>query len=328
MLQKSPFKIFYFVFAYIIAFSVWWAYLLFDKNETAFKEKIELNKINFESKDSENILYENSLEYKQIVAKYKRQKVMILSEGSFFILLLVLGLLQVRRTFKREIELAAQQRNFLLSITHELKSPLSSVKLSLQTLMKRVLDSEQKDKLLSNSISDVVRLESLVDNILFAAKIERDAHGFSNEDLNLSNLCEAVANKFLDNKKKIILVKEFKEDIYFNTDRMGFTSVLINLIENAMKYSDENSEINLSLKDNENFIFLEIRDQGYGIPKEEKEKVFEKFYRIGNEDTRKSKGTGLGLYIVKRFVEIYNGTISLADNLPKGAVFKISFPKN
>jgi signal transduction histidine kinase len=327
MLAKSPFKIFYLVFAYILAFSVWWAYLLFDKNETAFNEKIELNKINFETKNVSKSLYRESVEYKLILEKYKRQKVMILSEGSFFILLLVLGLLQVRRTFKREIELAEQQRNFLLSITHELKSPLSSVKLSLQTMMKRVLEPEQKDKLLSNSISDVVRLESLVDNILFAAKIERNAHGFSNEDLNLSELTVLVIEKFLLNKKNIALKSSIQDSVYFNTDRMGYTSVLINLVENAIKYSDENSEVTIVLSDDETNIFLEVKDKGYGIPKEEKEKVFDKFYRVGNEDTRKSKGTGLGLYIVKRFVEIYNGTVELTDNIPNGSIFKITFPK-
>jgi signal transduction histidine kinase len=327
MLAKSPFKIFYLVFAYILAFSVWWAYLLFDKNETAFNEKIELNKINFEAKNVSKSLYVESAEYKLILEKYKRQKVMILSEGSFFILLLVLGLLQVRRTFKREIELAEQQRNFLLSITHELKSPLSSVKLSLQTMMKRVLEPEQKDKLLSNSISDVVRLESLVDNILFAAKIERNAHGFSNEDLNLSELTIIVIEKFLLNKKNITLKSTIQDSVYFNTDRMGYTSVLINLIENAIKYSEENSEVTIVLSDDETNIFLEVKDNGYGIPKEEKEKVFDKFYRVGNEDTRKSKGTGLGLYIVKRFVEIYNGTVELTDNIPNGSIFKITFPK-
>lgn len=327
MLAKSPFKIFYLVFAYILAFSVWWAYLLFDKNETAFNEKIELNKINFETKNEAKNLYAESAEYKLILEKYKRQKVMILSEGGFFILLLVLGLLQVRRTFKREIELAEQQRNFLLSITHELKSPLSSVKLSLQTMMKRVLEPEQKDKLLSNSISDVVRLESLVDNILFAAKIERNAHGFSNEDLNLSELTILVIEKFLLNKKNIALKSTIQDSVYFNTDRMGYTSVLINLIENAIKYSEENSEVTIVLSDDETNIFLEVKDKGYGIPKEEKEKVFDKFYRVGNEDTRKSKGTGLGLYIVKRFVEIYNGTVELTDNIPNGSIFKITFPK-
>jgi signal transduction histidine kinase len=201
------------------------------------------------------------------------------------------------------------------------------VKLSLQTMMKRVLEPEQKDKLLSNSISDVVRLESLVDNILFAAKIERNAHGFSNEDLNLSELTVLVIEKFLLNKKNIALKSSIQDSVYFNTDRMGYTSVLINLVENAIKYSDENSEVTIVLSDDETNIFLEVKDKGYGIPKEEKEKVFDKFYRVGNEDTRKSKGTGLGLYIVKRFVEIYNGTVELTDNIPNGSIFKITFPK-
>jgi signal transduction histidine kinase len=83
---------------------------------------------------------------------------------------------------------------------------------------------------------------------------------------------------------------------------MGFISVLINLVENAIKYSDENSMVTISLTSSETSIMLSVKDQGYGIPDEYKSKVFEKFYRVGNEDTRKAKGTGLGLFIVKRFI--------------------------
>ena len=108
---------------------------------------------------------------------------------------------------------------------------------------------------------------------------------------------------------------------------MGFTSVVINLIENAIKYSSAGGSVDISLQENGNDIILQVKDEGYGIPDSEKKKVFEKFYRVGNEDTRKTKGTGLGLFIVSRFVEIYKGKIDLLDNTPKGTVFSLSFPK-
>jgi two-component system phosphate regulon sensor histidine kinase PhoR len=323
---RNPFLLFYIVFGYIIVFSMWWGYLLFSKNEQAFNEKMQLERINYQSTHNP-IKYVETVSYLQLLTKYHSYRVMVLSEGMFFLLLQVIGLIQVRRIFGKEIELAAQQTNFLHSITHELKSPLSSVKLTLQTIIKRQLEPEQKAKLVNNALSDVVRLESLVDNILFAAKIERDTHGFANEEVNLSDLVHVVVEKFKANKKNIEIRTHIEDEIYYNTDHMGFISVVMNLLENAIKYSEDNSFIDVSLINSEAAITLAIKDRGYGIPDEFKEKVFEKFYRIGNEDTRKTKGTGLGLFIVGRFIEIYKGKITISDNSPKGSVFELSLPK-
>ena len=323
---KNPFLLFYLVFGYIITFSIWWGYLLVAKNETAFQERKELDKISYEALH-EPIPYLYSTGYLKLEQKYKRQRIMILSEGFAFLILQILGLWQVRRIFAKEMELAAQQRNFLHSITHELKSPLSSVKITLQTLLKRVLETEQKEKILNNAMSDVVRLESLVDNILFADKIERDTHGFSNEELNLSEIVQAVISKFINNKNGIQIQSTIQDDIYYITDTVGFTSLVMNLIENAIKYSPEHTTVLITLSEVADRVLLKVSDQGYGIEDSEKEKVFDKFYRIGNEDTRKTKGTGLGLYIVKRFVEIYKGKIEVRNNLPCGSIFTIELPK-
>jgi two-component system phosphate regulon sensor histidine kinase PhoR len=324
--RRSPFLLFYIVFGYIIVFSMWWGYLLFSKNEQAFTEKVELDKINYASKHNP-VRYEETQSYLQLLTKYKSYRIMVLSEGLFFLFLQIIGLIQVRRIFGKEIELAAQQTNFLHSITHELKSPLSTVKLALQTLIKRTLEPEQKSKLVNNALSDVVRLESLVDNILFAAKIERDTHGFSDEEINLSDQVHAVVQKFEHNKKNILIRSLIRDDIYYTTDQMGFISVVMNLLENAIKYSDPDSVVDIDLADSDDAVTLSVRDQGYGIPDEYKRKVFDKFYRVGNEDTRKAKGTGLGLFIVGRFVEIYRGKITIIDNAPQGSVFSLSLPK-
>ena len=326
LFRRSPFFLFYIVFGYIIVFSIWWGFLLFSKNEQAFTEKVQLDRINYQSQHNPE-KYEETESYKQLLAKYKNYRVMVLSEGAFFLLLQVIGLIQVRRIFGKEIELAAQQTNFLHSITHELKSPLSSVKLALQTIIKRQLEPEQKTKLVNNALSDVVRLETLVDNILFAAKIELDTHGFSNEDVNISDLVHMVIQKFEDNKKNIQIRSDIKEEIYYNTDRMGFISVVMNLIENAIKYSEFGGVIDVTLSDSVSSVIFVVKDTGYGIPDEYKKKVFEKFFRIGNEDTRKTKGTGLGLFIVARFMEIYKGKITLSDNTPRGTIFELSLPK-
>ncbi len=323
---RNPFVLFYIVSGYILVFTLWWGYLLASKNETAFTEKIELNRVAYEAQGNK-MKYENTDSYLKLYSKYERQKVMILGEGLFFLILQILGLLQVRRIFGKEIELAAQQRNFLHSITHELKSPLSSVKLSLETIFRRQLTAEQQGKLINNALGDVVRLETLVDNILFAAKIERDTHGFANEEVNLSDIVELVTDKFSENKKGIKIHSDVEEGIYYYTDQTGFTSIVMNLIENAIKYSRPDTQIDVALSQTEDTICLEVKDEGYGIPDSEKKRVFEKFYRIGSEDTRKTKGTGLGLFIVKRFVEIYKGKIDLTDNAIGGTIFRLSFPR-
>ena len=326
LFYKNPFRLFYIVFVYIVIFSAWWAYLLYSKNETAFKERIELENIRYSSSPhTEN--YFQTTEYETIHTKYVRQKWMILLEGSVFVSLLLIGLLQVRKTFAREMALAAQQRNFLLSITHELKSPISTVKLSVQTLQKRDLDAEQKNRVINNSLTDIERLESLVNNILFAARIENEKYEFSDSPVNASDMVTEIADKLGHNKKNITILKKIDSGVTLLSDPIGFTSVVINLIENAIKYSENNTTVTVGLTETETDIQLTISDMGMGIPDTERENIFDKFYRIGNEDTRKTKGTGLGLFIVKRFVEIYKGKITVANNMPKGTIFTIALPK-
>ncbi len=325
--SPTPFKIFYLVFAYILAFSLWWAYLLYEKNETAYHEKVELNRLVLKQ-SSPTADYTSGNDYKLLTAKYSRQRFMILTEGSAFIFLLLVGLLLVRRVFMREMQLVRQQHNFLLSVTHELKSPLSTVKLSLQTLAVRKLEPDKAGKLISNSLVDIDRLESLVDNILFAAKIERDEPGFSNDEMNASEIANMVIERFAQNKKHINIHNQVKPGVYLHVDPIGFTSVVMNLVENAIKYSETNTDVTVTLTDTGEQVLLLVADNGMGIAETEKGLVFDKFYRIGNEDTRKTKGTGLGLYIVKRFVEIYKGEISIADNKPSGSIFRLAFPRN
>ena len=324
--SSNPFRTFYMVFAFIVAFAMWWAYLLYAKNETAFKEKIELNQIALHQ-INKNADYVTSADYRWVSAKYERQRLMIITEGGAFIFLLFVGLLAVRSVFLREMRLMQAQHNFLLSVTHELKSPLSTVKLSLQTLSVRKLEPEKSSRLITNSLVDIDRLESLVDNILFAAKIEHDEPGFSNEEINVSEITLMAVERFAHNKKGIVITGQVKPDVYVHADPIGFTSVVMNLVENAVKYSEPATSVTVTLGDSGENIYLSVADQGIGIANAEKARVFSKFYRVGNEDTRKTRGTGLGLYIVKRFVEIYKGEISIEDNKPVGSVFKLSFPK-
>ena len=314
--QSRPLLFLYIIFAYVIAFSLWWAYLLYCKNELSFKEMIELKSLSYQTNSAnKNKSYFLSDDYLSIQNKYERQKKMIMSEGVFFIGILMVGFIFVRRSFKKELTLANRQKNFLLSITHELKSPLASIKLVMQTLLKRNLPEESKTKFVNNSLFDIERLESLVDNILIATKFENDNYGFIKEEVDISYMLHLLKNKYeMNNKKNIHFNFQIENDIYINADKTGLTSVFVNLIDNAIKYSEENTSINITLRKEDDKCKFIIEDEGAGIPNDEKEKIFDKFYRIGNEETRKAKGTGLGLYIVNNIIKYHEGTIELKNN--------------
>lgn len=245
---------------------------------------------------------------------------MVLGEGSVFFVLLSIGVWKTLQSFRKEVLLAQQQKNFLLAVTHELKSPIASAKLYLQTLQKRELDKEKQTEIVSKAIAETDRLSSLVDNLLLTAKIDRSDYILHFEKTNISDLLEEIVKTHPENRR---IQTNLNQGIKMEVDKLAFTSVVVNLLENALKYSSKH--VVIKLEQNKN-ICLSVIDSGQGIPAEEKEKVFDKFYRIGNEETRKSKGTGLGLYIVKNLVKRHGGSISVFDNKPEGSIFLVQFP--
>ena len=272
----------------------------------------------------------NSLEaQKNLSDKLHKQWSMIFGEGSVFLVLLVLGIFRTRNSFKKEAALAAQQKNFLLSVTHELKSPLASVRLQLETIQKRALPKEKQEEVLENAIEDTDRLNALVENILFAARIDNHTFILHKEKANLSDEVKGLSEKagagFVRHHK---LVTEISDQIIISFDKIGFHSIFMNLLENAAKYSSPGTEIKVTLKKNAELVLLSIADQGPGIPNEEKENIFQRFYRIGNEETRSTKGTGLGLYIVNSLVKEHGWSINILDNKPTGSIFEITIPNS
>jgi signal transduction histidine kinase len=237
-------------------------------------------------------------------------------------ILLLVGLWRIYRIRQKELALALQQQNFLLSITHELKSPLASIQLVLETIQKRQLTTEQLQKLSTSGLKENDRLHRLVQDLLLAARVE-GGYEYVFEELNLNEL---LSETIIWARPKFAGEIDFKaeENLFLSkADKNTLSTAFSNLIENAIKYSGEDGKIAISAYRKKHQILVEIADTGPGIQKAEREKIFEKFYRIGNEHTRKTKGTGLGLYIVKKVIEAHGGTISLKDNQPKGTVFTV-----
>ena len=251
---------------------------------------------------------------------------MILGEGTVFIFIFIIGVYYMHKAIKGERKLHTQQKNFLLSVTHELKSPLASIKLYLETILKRDLDPEQKSSFLKNSLKDIERLDDLVENMLIATKIENQSYTFPKEQFNFSQLVNSVAERLqLHTCNSQVIKASVQPFIFLNGDKFALTSVVTNLIENAVKYSPPCEEVKVSLKQKGDQIFFTVTDLGIGINDQEKSRIFEKFYRVGSEETRKTKGTGLGLFIVKQVLDKHQALIKVRNNNPSGTIFEVIF---
>jgi signal transduction histidine kinase len=288
--MKRPFIIFYAIITYATAELIWWGYML--------------------------------------VRLQPQRTAMILGEGSVFALVFVVGALSLHKSIRKERRLQHQKKNFLLSVTHELKSPLASIKLLLQTIQKRDLSKQQIQDFIGKSLLDIERLDDMVENMLLASKIDNRSYTFPKAEFNLSALVDNVVNRLQLNKCDIneqLINAEIEPKIEITGDKFALTSVVTNLIENAIKYSGPCEVVDVKLYSRDSKIFLEVADHGIGIQDAEKSRIFDKFYRVGSEDTRNTKGTGLGLYIVKEVLDKHDASIRVKDNDPSGSIFEVVF---
>jgi two-component system, OmpR family, phosphate regulon sensor histidine kinase PhoR len=314
-----PLVVFYILVIYIFIQLCWWAWLLFDLNNEVYAQRIDIIRI-------ENLQQEFPPdEEPELLKKLHKRWGMIIGEGTVFLLLLVLGVVQTRKSFLKSEALNRQQRNFLLSVTHEFKSPLSSMKLYLQTLQKRDLPKEKEVRIITHAIEDADRLNALVENALLASQLESRNYAWRNEMVNFSSLLEGMLEKQkLQTQKQVNFLSEIEKDIHLETDRLALSSVVGNLMSNAVKYAPEGSSVRIFLR-KQKAIMFSISNEGNSISDADKKKIFDKFYRIGNEETRSTKGTGLGLYIVKNLLRRMKASISVKDNKPNGTIFEIQF---
>ncbi len=315
-----PLFIYYLLVFYVLFQFGWWAYLLVDLNREVYQQKIEL--LTREAgRDDNSPVTDHAL-----LSKMHVRWLMIAGEGAVFLGLLVLGVFITRKAIYKEVYLARQQKNFILSVTHEFKSPLAAIKLNLQTLLRHQFDKEKQQGILSQAIQETDRINALVENALMAARIEGHSYELSREEFSLGDLVNQALRGRMNTISPHHLVLKTDPDVFIMGDPLALTSVIMNLVENAEKYSPEGSTIRVEVSQSDGQAILRVTDQGIGIPEGEKEKIFEKFYRIGNEDTRKTKGTGLGLFIVRHITGLHKGTILVKGNSPKGSIFELKFP--
>lgn len=309
--------VYWFLLVYIVAALVWWFIALERQNRQMTSYRLS------ELVPSDP---ERNQKLRSILNEKSRKTTQYVSEGITFLALIILGAVFMYRAVRRQFSLQRQQENFMMAITHEFKTPIAVAKLNLETLQKHQLNDIKRQKLLQMTLQETNRLNSLATNILVSAQLEA-RKSFSEEEIDFSDLVKSCMNDFInrihDKKWKISI----KEETELSGDPLLLQILVNNLIENAVKYSPPESVVGCNLYEENGFIILSISDEGPGIPAPEKKKVFEKFYRIGSEETRSAKGTGLGLYLCKKIADDHKAVIRIHDNTPKGSLFTVRFEK-
>ena len=252
---------------------------------------------------------------------------MITGEGVVFLVLLLGMLFLTFRGIRRELRLARTQRNFLMAVTHELRTPIAAIKLQLQTIQRAGISDEQRDILRGQALAEVDRLGALTDKVLLATSAQDGVLDMDLQEVEVMGLLRSVVDRArVQIAPHHTIELKGPERFVALSDHKALHSIADNLIENAAKYAPQGSRITIEVTKGREGWRMTVGDEGPGIPEEERGRIFERFYRGGNEETRRAKGTGLGLYIVQRLVPRLGGDIHVGQASPTGAIFAASFP--
>lgn len=315
-------SIYILILAYIIAALVFWEMNLQKQSGRIYAQEVVTLRNQVDSVRLPNI-YKHEMD--MLKTELDRRTTQYVAEGATFLIVILIGAAVVYGSFSRRMMLSRQQNNFMLAVTHELKSPIAAIKLNLQTLEKHRLDEEKRNMLIDRCIKESNRLNDLCNNMLFTSQIEGRQYKPAMEPFSLSEMAEEIVAEYAGRHSRRF-EEEIENGCKVKGDKAMLRIAINNLLENAIKYTPESKPITVTLSQKQNMAVLGIADEGPGIPEQEKSKIFDKFYRIGNEESRKTKGTGLGLYLSSRIVAGHKGRILIKDNTPNGCVFEITLP--
>jgi signal transduction histidine kinase len=255
---------------------------------------------------------------------------MFAGEATIFLIILLTGAFVILRTLRREVRLMERESNFLSAVTHELKSPIASIRLYVETMEMRELAKEERDRFLSSIRQDLNRLETLVSNVLAAARLDASTSAVAYETADLARDAEDLLNSWINEveHKGVKVAFDISPDsIPVRYDLQSLETIMRNLLDNAVKYSGEAKEIQVQVSADNDSASIVVRDGGIGLERKELAQVFDKFYRVGNEMVRNTRGTGLGLYLVQRLARDLGGDVTVnSGGLGKGSAFTVKLP--
>jgi two-component system, OmpR family, phosphate regulon sensor histidine kinase PhoR len=256
----------------------------------------------------------------------------LLSAGSAMFAIVVAGVVFYLVLSIQQINLNRRQSNFIDAVTHELKSPIASLKLYLQTLGRRTVEEEQRQAFYESMLEDVERLDQLISQLLDVARLSHqpDEKSISTSDVRVDELIERIVPELCNRHSLDVSSVELSlEPIMIKGLLVDLEMLFRNLLDNALKYAGTPPQVKVTLQmlNDQGWLLATISDNGAGIPRNMRRRVFGRFFRIGNELERKKPGTGLGLFLVRTVVRRLRGKIAIVDALNQsGTRFEIRLP--
>lgn len=262
------------------------------------------------------------------LSKARAQKNLILL--LFVDAILIFGFYWLIRNVNREMALAQLKTDFVANVSHELRTPLSLIQLYAETLeMDRVKSEEKKHQYYRTMVAECNRLGRLVNNILDFSKMEQKKKEFQKKHISLVSVIESVLEMYKFHLRQM----HFEVETYYEpnvpeveADPDAISQALVNLMDNAIKFSNEQKWIRISLTQENHSVVLSVQDKGIGIPESEQKKIFEKFYRAGSSLVHNTKGSGLGLSLVKQIMLAHGGDVRVQSKPGRGSTFSMVFP--
>ena len=256
------------------------------------------------------------------------------TRNDFFLIIaldvfLIIGVILTFRNVRREVKLAQNKSDFISNVSHELRTPLALISMFAETLeMGRLKSAEKRKEYYGIIHKEAQRLTGIVNNILSFSQMDAGKKELDLKTVDLGDICNGVLTtyEFRLEKEGFSLDKKIEEGLKISADADAIAEIVINLLDNAIKYSEDKKQLELKVKKQSENVILSLDDQGMGISKSDQKYIFEKFFRSSTGDLAKKQGTGLGLALVKQIVDAHKATIELKSELGKGSSFIIKFP--
>jgi two-component system, OmpR family, phosphate regulon sensor histidine kinase PhoR len=249
---------------------------------------------------------------------------------ALLVVLLATGIWFLHHNIRREIHLSQAKSEFVSNVSHEIRTPLSLIGMFAETLeMDRVKTEEKKKEYYQIIGKETARLSRIVNRILNFSQMDAGKKTFSFEPIHINDLCREILTPYADHLKAKGFTFSFLGESRLPAvqgDRESVSEAIINLLDNAVKYSREEKDIRVRTLIDHEYVYIEVTDKGIGIDRYHQREIFDQFYRAPTGDVHTTKGTGLGLTLVRKIMEAHHGKVSVESTLGKGSTFRLAFP--